>query len=75
MSIDFFNTVESIEKTAKNIKFLDGSFPAVGDKYEQRVANIRSELESLENDLKKELAAHTKAPASKKKRGSKPKAV
>ncbi len=77
MSVEFFNKIEEVEKLAKGIKFLDGSFPAIGDKYEARVEKIRSEIESLDKDLKKDLATFLKtiAPAKKKKRGAKPKAI
>lgn len=71
MSVEFFNKIEQVEKIAKDIKFLDGSFPFIGDKYENRVEHIRSELESLERDLKKDLSAFVKSSQSKKKRGTK----
>ena len=76
MSIEFFNQVEQIEKLAKSIKFLDGSHPVIGDKYTDRVEKIRSELVSLDADLRKDLAAFIKAStAAKKKRRAKPKTV
>ncbi len=73
MSVEFFTKVEQVEKLAKSIKFLDGSFPAIGDKYEDRVERIRSELESLDKDLKKDLAdfVKTTSPTQKKRRGTK----
>lgn len=73
MSVEFFTKIEQVEKLAKGIKFLDGSFPAVGDRYETRVEKIRSEIESLDRDLKKDLAnfLKTNAPDEKKKRRAK----
>jgi hypothetical protein len=56
MSTEFFETMESIEKLAKEVKFLDGNHPAVGDKYENRVKEIKNNLEAVNVDLKKELA-------------------
>jgi hypothetical protein len=79
MSVEFFTKIEQVEKLAKSIKFLDGSFPAIGDKYESRVEQIRSELESLDGDLKKDLARFVKTSKGKqgstKTRRTKPKAV
>lgn len=68
MSVEFFNKIEQVEKLAKGIKFLDGSFPVIGDKYEDRVEQIRSELESLDRDLKGDVAAFVKKSQVKKKR-------
>jgi hypothetical protein len=75
MSVEFFTKIEQVEKLAKAIKFLDGSFPAIADKYETRVEKIRSELESLDRDLKKELATFVKTSTTKTKRRAKPKAI
>jgi len=75
MSVEFFTKIEQVEKLATTIKFLDGSFPAVADKYEARVEKIRSELESLSRDLKKDLATFVKTSTTKTKRRIKPKAI
>lgn len=78
MSVEFFTKIEEVEKLAKDIKFLDGSFPAVGDKYEERVEKIRSDLESLDRDLKKDLGDFVKVSNKgkiSKGRRVKPKAI
>jgi hypothetical protein len=74
MSTEFFETMEYIEKLAKEIKFLDGSHPAIGDKYENKVKDIKANLEAINVDLKKELAKHFKRQKASR-RISKPKAV
>lgn len=75
MSIEFFDAIQQVEDLAKKIKFLDGSHPAVGDKYTDRVSQIRGQLESLDRDLTKDLATFLKTTSPGKVKGAKSKRV
>ncbi len=55
MSTEFFTTIEEIQKIANEIKFLDGSHPAIGDKYEKKIIAIKTSLEKIDKSLKRDL--------------------
>jgi len=67
MSTEFFNIMEKIERLAKGVKFLDGSHPAIGDKYEKKVLEIKHNLEEVDESLKSDIASFVKATQSPKK--------
>lgn len=75
MSTGFFDTMTDIEKLAKQVKFLDGSHPVVGDKYEKKVEAIKLELEEVNESLKDDLAKFFKPQKQKASRTGKRKAV
>lgn len=65
MSTEFFDVMEHIEKSAKQVKFLDGSYPAVCDKYIKHVAEISVKLSEVEDAVRKDLTKFVKTAQTK----------
>lgn len=51
MSQEFFNIMEEIEKTAKEIKFLENEHPEIWNDHQYAADKIKNELKGLKLDI------------------------
>ncbi len=73
MSQEFFNIMEEIEKTAKEIKFLENGHPEIWNAHQYAADKIKNELKGLKTDITIALGEiHIKKPkiALKKKKNA-----
>lgn len=66
MSIEFFNATEKTEKLIRDIRFLEGNHPEIGE-YIGDIKNIYKQLEVLYNRIKKDVKEKSK-PVKQTKR-------